>query len=382
MGHLARWKGLLIDNLLAATLVLADGSVAHVDSRDGAELFWALRGGGTNFGVLVSMTLRAFKIGLDLEGDDTTGKGQGGHAMPGKVFGGMRVLRRGKGFPLGNRIGQAAVVTRWLEYCLHAPPEVSSNLIMPFGAPVLVQEYTYKGGGVASARAEAKQWRANGRGVVSLLKPRSYFRDVQRFVGDMEEKIAKKGGVPSRLLSILAAQLPPAAVEILCHATGKGRPKGVGAGAVIVQALGGKIGAPPDDVIDATAYCQRGCPFWVVVSATYSQPGKQPTARQLETLDRFLLDLGTKLQPHVITPSLGAISIGAPYAAGAPGGRTGDGGFEGFQPGFQPGLAGSLYTEAAAERLRAIKSRYDPHGAFWAVECGMSASPVIAPSAI
>ncbi len=51
IGHLARKYGLTIDNLLAVDMVLADGSFVTADAERHPDLFWAVRGGGGNFGV-------------------------------------------------------------------------------------------------------------------------------------------------------------------------------------------------------------------------------------------------------------------------------------------------------------------------------------------
>jgi FAD/FMN-containing dehydrogenase len=61
-GWLQGAYGLTIDNLLAAELVTADGDVLHVDEVGQPDLFWALRGGGGNFGVVTSFTYRAHPV--------------------------------------------------------------------------------------------------------------------------------------------------------------------------------------------------------------------------------------------------------------------------------------------------------------------------------
>lgn len=57
-GWLTRRFGLSCDNVEALTLVTADGSIVRADARENADLFWALRGGGGNFGVVTEFELR------------------------------------------------------------------------------------------------------------------------------------------------------------------------------------------------------------------------------------------------------------------------------------------------------------------------------------
>jgi FAD/FMN-containing dehydrogenase len=58
IGHLARGLGLSCDNLLAADVVTADGSFHVASDKEDADLFWAIRGGGGNFGVVTSFEFR------------------------------------------------------------------------------------------------------------------------------------------------------------------------------------------------------------------------------------------------------------------------------------------------------------------------------------
>ncbi len=62
IGYLARKHGLTIDNLLEADMVLADGSFVTVNAKQHSDLFWAIRGGGGNFGIVTSFLFRAHDI--------------------------------------------------------------------------------------------------------------------------------------------------------------------------------------------------------------------------------------------------------------------------------------------------------------------------------
>jgi FAD/FMN-containing dehydrogenase len=63
VGYLVRKHGMTIDNLLAAEVVTADGQLLHTDANDHPDLFWALRGGGGNFGVATRLKFRLHPLG-------------------------------------------------------------------------------------------------------------------------------------------------------------------------------------------------------------------------------------------------------------------------------------------------------------------------------
>ena len=102
IGYLTRRFGLTIDNLLSAEVVLADGSVVNTSATSLPDLYWGLRGGGGNFGVVTTFTFQCHEIG---EG--------------GTIIGG----------PVLYDFADTASVMRWYRELLPALPEELSGWI-------------------------------------------------------------------------------------------------------------------------------------------------------------------------------------------------------------------------------------------------------------
>lgn len=68
IGHLTRKHGLTIDNLLSVDMVLADGSFVTASADANQDLYWAVRGGGGNFGVVTSFLFRTHPVKMVFAG--------------------------------------------------------------------------------------------------------------------------------------------------------------------------------------------------------------------------------------------------------------------------------------------------------------------------
>ena len=125
VGYLSRRLGLTVDSLLSADVVLADGTFVTASETSHSDLFWALRGGGGNFGIVTSFTFRCHDIGEH-----------------GTIIGG----------PVLYDIGDTAEVMRWYRELLPSLPEELSGffalLTIPPAAPFPEELWNRKACGI------------------------------------------------------------------------------------------------------------------------------------------------------------------------------------------------------------------------------------------
>lgn len=155
VGYLVRRNGLTIDELLAAEVVTADGQVVHTDKESHPDLFWAIRGGGGNFGVVSRFKFRLHSID--------------------QVLGGMLILP-----------ATVEVIERFVAESMQAPDELSSILTvmpappMPFlpaevvGKPVVLAMMLYSGSSMEEGARVLAPFRAIAKPIVDMIHPMHY----------------------------------------------------------------------------------------------------------------------------------------------------------------------------------------------------------------
>jgi FAD/FMN-containing dehydrogenase len=300
IGFLVRKNGLTIDDVLGAEVVTADGELLDVDEETHPDLFWALRGGGGNFGVATRLRFRLHEIDA--------------------VVGGMLMLP-----------ASVEVITGLVAAAEAAPEELSmiANIMkappMPFvpaeqhGKPIVMAVMVYAGDGEAGERAIAPI-RALATPLTDMVRPIRY-PEMYEGPGGPAPAVAAGTNV---LVDALAPGPAEAILEHLETSTAQ-------MAAVQVRVLGGAMARVPDG---ATAFGYRGAKMMVNVAAMYGTPEEGP---EHEAWASSLV---------------AALSDGTPAAYV---GFLGDEGEEGVRRAYPP---------ATLERLAEVKRRYDPDNLF------------------
>jgi FAD/FMN-containing dehydrogenase len=232
-GPLNGRAGLALDNLLAADVVLADGSLVTADRAHEPDLFWALRGGGGNFGAVTSLRIRL-------------------HPVPGVLTGLIT-------YPLS----QAADVWERLGAFLATAPDeltVQSGIVTgPSGTPVLFLAPTWSGN---AARGEVIVGRLPRLG--SPLSARLAPMSLDRMLSLNDD-----WGRPGRHCAIATRTVSGFTAGVAAELAGAGSARTTPMAGISIHHFHGEATRVP---LDATAFGLRRAHFVVEIVAVW-QPG-------------------------------------------------------------------------------------------------------------
>jgi FAD/FMN-containing dehydrogenase len=307
-GNLVRKYGLACDNLCSAELVTADGSVVQASKSQNSELFWALRGGGGNFGIVTKFEFDVHPVGPVVLG--------------GPIF-----------YP-GEQAGQ--VVSGWRDQLQTMPDELSTlvNLCTAPPAPFLPDDWHNKkivvvaacwAGDPTEGEDAVRPLRTLGTPITDLLGPMPYV-DLQQLVDPLWE-----AGAANYFTSAFLERLPEEAIETLADYHQDSAHLPVQA-ELHVHHLGGAVAQVP---AGSTPFTDRSSPLVLNCVA--------------RTAD--LADL-----PEHVAWARGARNAMATYGKGGMYVNfTGEGGDDNRRASYPPGI----YA-----RLQAVKNQYDPFNVF------------------
>lgn len=300
IGYLTRKHGLTIDSLLAAEIVTADGQCLQIDADHHPDLFWAIRGGGGNFGV-------ATRFKFQLHPVDT-------------VVGGMLILP-----------ATPETVAAFIAEAEAAPEELSTiaNIMpappMPFlpadkhGQLVIFAILVHATGGEAGERAVAP-FRAIAAPLADMVRPMRY---PEIYLPD-DEDYHPTAAARTMFVNTIDRRAAETMMDYLQNSDAAMR-------VAQLRVLGGAMARVP---ADATAFAHRASRIMVNVAAFYNGPEDRVVR------EKWVSDLATALQQD----------DGGAYVN-----FLGDEGDDRIR---------AAYPGSTWDRLAAIKRRYDPTNLF------------------
>jgi FAD/FMN-containing dehydrogenase len=254
IGWKVRKYGLALDNLVAAEIVTASGQVLQASSQDNPELFWAIRGGGGNFGIVTAFEFLA-------------------HPTTDIFFGKIA-------FPAAHA---ATVLQGWADYMRTAPEELTSSAIVANphaggpGAPVEIC-VAFDGDETQLAGQAIDPIRQLGPVIDDdiVLKP---------YADTLEDGGAPPPGIQFAARSAFTeTESVPDVIDVIAEARASERSP-----VIAVRSVGGAVSRIPDD---ATAYAHRQAELMLLTMAVGPKPAIEAALPVLETI-------WGKLAPHV-----------------------------------------------------------------------------------
>ena len=300
IGYLVRKYGLTIDSLLAAEIVTADGALLSVDANNHPDLFWAIRGGGGNFGVVTRFRFRLHEV-------DT-------------VVGGMLVL---PGTPevIAGLVVEAEAAPEVLSIIANimtAPP-------MPFlpsevhGKVIAMVMLVCVGDVDAGERAVAP-FRKLATPIADMVRPMPY----PQIYPPEPEGYHPVAASRTMFIDAIDRHAADVIVDALRTSTAQ-------IAAAQIRVLGGAMARVP---ADATAFAHRQRRMMVNVAAIYTQPDEAATH------EAWVTDFSAALR------------------------QDDGGAYVNFLGDEGTARIHEAYPEATWDRLAAIKARYDPTNLF------------------
>jgi FAD/FMN-containing dehydrogenase len=306
VGWLTRRYGLTIDNLVSADVTLATGQAVRASGDDHPDLFWGLRGGGGNFGIVTSFTFRAHPLGPD-------------------VFAGTLIYER----------------PRWID-ALHAYAAWTADLpdelttLITFMVPpadwelgdraLMFLGFAWAGADRSEGEAVIERLRAASRPDVSVLDPTRWLTFQSAFDGAMPTGVraywrnASFAGLDDAMLDTLAAHC--------------GAQAWVGTAADLHH-MGGAFGRVAED---ATAFPNRAARYWLNIYGFWPNAGDDPARIA------WVKGFSDAMRPHAMRGQ---------YVN-----------FLGHDDADAHGKALAVYGPEKLERLTQLKRRYDPENLF------------------
>ena len=300
IGFLVRKHGLTIDDLLAAEIVTADGELLRVDAETHLDLFWAIRGGGGNFGVATRFQYRLHEV-------DT-------------IVGGMMILP-----------ATPEVVASFVAEAEAAPEELSTiaNVMvappMPFLPPeahgqLVIMALLCYAGEVDEGERVVAPFRALAEPIVDMVKPMPY----PEIYPPEEEDYHPIGSARTMFIDTIDRSVAETIVEYLKTSSAQ-------MAAAQIRVLGGAMARVP---ADATAFAHRSSRIMVNVAALYERPD------EAVVYEPWITDFAAALR------------------------QGDGGAYVGFLGEEGEGRIREAYPGSTWNRLVEIKGRYDPTNLF------------------
>lgn len=256
VGYMVRKYGLTIDSLIAADIITADSKFHHVNEASEPDLFWAIRGGGGNFGVVTRFKFQLHDVS--------------------EVYGGMIILP-----------ATPEVIAGFMEAAENGPEELGTiaNVMNAFPAPFLPPDtagklivmgmLVYLGDQEAGEKAVAP-FRALAKPYADMIKPIKYVE-----IYPPEDEDGPHITASAYTMYVDHIGLPEA--QLIYDRL----PTGPGSGSVAqLRTLGGAMSRVPED---ATAFALRKQRIMVNIASIYEDPSTED--KQWDWVSRFAKDL-------------------------------------------------------------------------------------------